>query len=393
MYATKDFREWVNEDFLDVYHEFRGAHELHLKVNAEKLSKMSPVDRCTELLKHLTEIEIYPKYYITMPCMCCGKADGNVRNHVIGDANYLNKHLSRDGHVYVLKRDYKRNFDGKDVDDSMFWSYANFKLESAGHRSSGVTFRGFCENCDNRLFSAIDDGMMDQKAFFKQIYRSACSLYFRFFEQTVKECYITDVLEDLGLSKDGWSDIMILSEYGDKDRKPVNAEFVKRQMLYGAYQKFRITKELLAGLDYGKDVVRVASWFVENPSIYCGVVFEHRRGGERFERVDRLYRKVDHIFDVVVVLPLERNKTVVLNVTLPLGIMGYVSMVEHLSGSKRPDIVLTEDLLKGGLPTLCDLYLAPCFYESLPTEHLDLIKGANKLPDLPKVSLFDGFSC
>ena len=393
MNAIKNFQAWVTEDFSGVYHEFQRAHSIHFKVDAGKFSKMSPVDRTKEFLKHLTEIEVYPRYFVKMPCMCCGRGDGNVRNHVIGDANYLKKHLSRDGHVYVLKRDFKRNFDGKDVDDSMFWSYANFKWESAGHRSSSVTFRGFCENCDNRLFSAIDDGMIDEEGFFKQIYRSACSLYFRFFEQTVKECYITDVLQDLGLSKDGWSDIAIQSEYGDKDRKPVNSEFVKSQMLYGAYLKFRITKELQAGLDYGKDVVRVACWFVENPSIYCGVVFEHRRGGERFERVDRLYRKVDHIFDVVVVLPLERNKTAVLNVTLPLGTMGYVSLVEHLSGSKRPDIVLTEDILKGGLPTLCDLYMAPCFYESLPTEHLGLITDASKPSDLPNVSLFDGFRC
>ena len=381
------------EDFSRVYGEFRRAHNFHFKVNAGKFRKMSPDNRYKELLKHLAEIEVYPKYYIKMPCMCCGRGDGNVRNHVIGDANYLKKHLSRDGHLYVLKRDFKRNFDGKDVDDSMFWSYANFKWETAGHRSSAVTFRGFCQGCDNRLFSAIDDGMMDQKGFFKQLYRSACSLYFRFFEQTVKESYITDVLEDLGLSKDGWSDVAIQSEYGDLDRKPVNAEFVKSQMLYGAYQKYRITKELQAGFDYENDVVRVASWCVENPSIYCGVVFEHRRSGDRFERVNCLYRKVDHIFDVVVVLPLERNKTVVLNTTLPLGITGYVSMVEHLSGSKRPDIVLTDDILRGGLPTLCDLYMAPCFNESLPAEHLDLTKGANKASDLPKMSLFDGFSC
>lgn len=393
MYAIKDFQEWVTEDFSGVYYEFHRACNFHSKVDAGKFSELGPVDRQKEVLKHLTEIEVFPKYIIKMPCMCCGRRDGRVRNHVIGDANFLNKHLTRDGHLYVLKRDYKRNFDGKDVDDSMFWSYANFKWESAGHRSSSVTFGGFCETCDNRLFSAIDDGMMDQKGFFKQIYRSACSLYFRFFEQTVKACYVTDVLEDLGLSKDGWSDIAIQSAYGDLDRNPVNAKFVKSQMLYGTYLKFCITKELQAGLDCGKDVVRMASWFVESPSIYCGVVFEHRRGGEKFERVDSLFRKVDHIFDVVAVLPLEPNKTVVLNVTLPLGIMGYVSMVEHLSGSKRPDIVLTESILKWGLPTLCDLYMAPCFYESLTTEQLDLITGANKPPDLPKLSLFDGFRC
>lgn len=393
MYAIKDFQKWVSEDFSGVYHEFQRACNLHSKVDTVKFGKLGSVDRQKELLKQLTEIEVYPRYFIKMPCMCCGRSDGNVRNHVIGDANYLKKHLSRDGHVYVLKRDFKRNFDGKDVDDPMFWSYANFKWESAGHRSSVVTFRGFCETCDNRLFSAIDDGMMDQTGFFKQIYRSTCSLYFRFFEQTVKACYVTDVLEDVGLSKDGWSDIAIQSEYGDLDRNPINAKFVKSQMLYGTYLKFCITKELQAGLDCGKDVVRMASWFVESPSIYCGVVFEHRRGGVKFERVDSLFRKVDHIFDVVAVLPLEPNKTAVLNVTLPLGLMGYVSMVEHLSGSKRPDIVLTESILKWGLPTLCDLYMAPCFYESLATEQLDLITGANKPPDLPKLSLFDGFRC
>ncbi len=137
---------------------------------------------------------------------------------------------------------------------------------------------------------------------------------------------------------------MFQSEYGDIDCKPVNTKFVQGQSLYGAYQKYRITKELQAGLDYKKDAVSVASWCVENPSIYCGMVVE-RQGKGKFERVNGLYRQVDHIYDVVVVLPLKKNETVVLNVTLPLGIEGHVPVAEYLSASKRPDIVLTRDII------------------------------------------------
>ncbi len=393
MDIIKDFKQWVMEDFLDVYIDFRSVNNFHFKIDVEKYSKMSRVDRCKELLKHFTEIEVYSKYCIKMPCMCCGRGDGNVRNHVIGDANYLKEYLSHNGHVYVLKRDFKRDFDGKDVNDSMFWSYENFKWECTGHRTPGVTFRGFCKDCDNKLFLDIDGGMKDKKDFFKQIYRSACSLYFRFLEQTVKGCYIADMLEDFGLSKDGWSDLMIQSEYGDTDCKPVNAKLAQGLSLYGAYQKYRITKELQAGLDYEKDVVSVASWFVENPSIYCGVVFGRMQGGGKFERVNNLYRKVDHIDDVVVVLPLKKNETVVLNVTLPLGIKGHASMVEYLSDFERPDIALTQYIVKFGLSTLCDLYMSPWFYDSLPSEHLDLITDTSKHSDLdlPMISLFNGF--
>lgn len=390
MDMIKDFRQWVMEDFLDVYIEFtrNSFDSFYSKIDVKKYSNMGRADRCKELLKHFSETGVYPKYCIKMPCMCCGGVDGNVKNHVIGDANYLEKYLSHNGHVYVLKRDYKRNFDGKDVNDPMFWSYENFKWECTGHRTPDVTFRGFCNDCDNKLFSDIDNGMKDKKDFFKQIYRSACSLYFRFLDQTVKMCYRADLSEDLGLSKDGWSNLMFQSEYGDIDCEPVNTKFVQGQSLYGAYRKYCITKELQAGLDYAKDVVSMASWFVENPSIYCGVVFE-RQGKGKFERVNGLYRKVDHIYDVVVVLPLQKNETVVLNVTLPLGIEGHAPVAEYLSASQRPDIVLTRDIILG-LGTLCDLYMSPRFYESLPPEHLDLITDVSKHSDLPAISLFDG---
>ena len=348
MDRIKDFRQWVMEDFLDVYIEFtrNSFDSFYSKIDVKKYSNMGRADRCKELLKHFSQVEVYPKYCIKMPCMCCGRGDGNVRNHVIGDANYLEKYLSHNGHVYVLKRDYKRNFDGKDVNDPMFWSYENFKWDCTGHRTPDVTFRGFCNDCDNKLFSDIDNGMKDKKDFFNQTYRSACSLYFRFLDQTVKACYIADVSEDLGLSKDGWSDLTFQSEYGDIDCEPVNTKFVQGQLLYGTYRKYCITKELQAGLDYAKDVVSMASWCVENPSIYCGMVFE-RQGKGKFERVNGLYRKVDHIYDVVVVLPLKKNETVVLNVTLPLGIEVHMPVAEYLSASERPDIVLTRDIISG----------------------------------------------
>ena len=389
MDMIKDFRQWVMEDFLGVYIEFKrnSFDSFYSKIDVEKYSKMGHSDRCKELLRHFTEIQVYSKHYIRVPCMCCGKDDGNEGNHVIGNANYLKKYLSRNGHVYILKRDFKRNFDGKDVNDPLFWSYENFKWEHRGRQTPDVTFRGFCKDCDNKLFSDIDNGIKDKKDFFKQIYRSACSLYFRFLDQTVKKCYIADVSEDLGLSKNGWSDLMFQSEYGDIDCKPVNTKFVQGQSLYGAYQKYRITKELQAGLDYEKDAVSVASWCVENPSIYCGMVFE-RQGKGKFERVNSLYRKVDHIYDVVVVLPLKKNETVVLNVTLPLGIEEHMPVAEYLSASERPDIVLTRDIIFG-LGTLCDLYMSPQFYESLPPEHLALITDVSKHSDLPAISLFD----
>ena len=125
------------EDFLDVYIEFRrnSFDSFYSKIDFEKYNKMSRAGQYKELLKHFSETGIYPKYCIKMPCMCCGGDDGNVRNHVIGDANYLKEYLSRNGHVYVLKRGFKRNFDGKDVNDPMFWSYENFQWEYRGHQT------------------------------------------------------------------------------------------------------------------------------------------------------------------------------------------------------------------------------------------------------------------
>ncbi|MDE2724902.1 MAG: hypothetical protein OXI59_16145 [Gemmatimonadota bacterium] len=90
MDIIKDFRQWVREDFLDVYIEFRrnSFDSFCSKIDVKKYSKMGRADRYKELLRHFTEIEVYPKYCIKMPCMCCGGGDGNVRNHVIGDAKY-----------------------------------------------------------------------------------------------------------------------------------------------------------------------------------------------------------------------------------------------------------------------------------------------------------------
>ncbi len=168
----KDFRQWVMEDFLDVYIEFRcnSFDSFYSKIDVEKYSKMGRSDRCKELLKHFSEIQVYSKHYLKVPCMCCGKDDGNEGNHVIGNAKYLKKYLSHNGHVYVLKRDYKRNFDGKDVNNPLFWSYENFKWEHRGCQTPDVTFRGFCKDCDNKLFSDIDNGIKDKKDFFRDIF-------------------------------------------------------------------------------------------------------------------------------------------------------------------------------------------------------------------------------
>ena len=68
-------------------------------------------------------------------------------------------------------------------------------------------------------------------------------------------------------------------------------------------------------------------------------------------------------------------------------------MVEYLSDFERPDIALTQYIVKFGLSTLCDLYMSPWFYDSLPSEHLDLITDTSKHSDLdlPMISLFNGF--
>lgn len=386
MNTIKGFGQWVGEDFFDVYIKFHHNYNFFFKIDAEKHSKMSRVDRCKELLKHFIEIKIQSKsYFIKMPCMHCGVDGANVRNHVIGDANYLKKYLSRNGYVYALKRDYKRNFDRKDENDPMFWSYENFRWEYRGHhRSPDVTFRGFCNDCDTKLFSDIDDGMKNKKDFFKQIYRSACSLYFRILEQAVKDCYITDMLEDCG-----WSDMRLQSEYRGIERKPVNPKSARIRALQAAYLNYRIMKELQAGLDCEKDVVNVVSLCVENPSIYCGFMYGRVPFGGGFEMVNNLYREVDHISDVFVVLPLHKNETVLLNVTLPLGIKGYVPMDEYLSAFDRPDIVLTRYIVELGLGSLCDLYMSPRFYDSLPPEYLDSITDVSKHSDLSAISLFD----
>ena len=58
-------------------------------------------------------------------------------------------------------------------------------------KGPNVTFRCFCQKCDTKtLFVDIDGGIKDKKSFLNQIYRSACSLYFRILEQAIKMCYI-----------------------------------------------------------------------------------------------------------------------------------------------------------------------------------------------------------
>lgn len=391
MNTMKSFEQWVWEDFFEVYIKFQEDHNFLFKEDGEEYNNMGWNTRLKKILSHFTDIKIQPKCFIKMPCMYCGKRAGDRKNHVIGDANYLEKYLSRNGHVYVLKKDYKRDFDGKDVTDPLFWSSGNFWWKCTGHRTSDVTFRGFCKDCDNKLFLDIDGDMKNKKDFFKQIYRSACSLYFRTLEHSIKTCYITDVSQDVGLIDNGWLDIIIQTRYDDIEREqPVNAKTVRAEALLGAYHRYCVVKELQAGLDSEEPVVNVGYLRVENPSIYCGFVCERRLPfREEFMMVNNLYRKVDDIDDVFVVLPLAENETVVLNVTLPLGIKECKSWVEYLFASERPDIVLTQDIVKLGLGSLCDLYMSPRFYDSLPSEHLDLITDASKHSDLPAISLFD----
>ena len=53
MNTIKGFGQWVGEDFFDVYIKFHHNYNFFFKIDAEKHSKMSRVDRCKELLKRL----------------------------------------------------------------------------------------------------------------------------------------------------------------------------------------------------------------------------------------------------------------------------------------------------------------------------------------------------
>ena len=164
---------------------------------------------------------------------------------------------------------------------------------------------------------------------------------------------------------------------------------IKAHVLEGSYHRYCIVKQLQTALDSKENVVNVTYLSVENPSIYCGFLSGHRLPGKRFEMVNNVYREVNRVSSLVVVLPVKKNEMVVLDVTLPLGIKGYAPMVEDLSVSARPDIVLSRYIVEIGLWSLGDFYMSPRFYASVPREYLDSIIDVSKHSDLPVISLFD----
>ena len=148
-------------------------------------------------------------------------------------------------------------------------------------------------------------------------------------------------------------------------------------------------KQLQTALDSKENVVNVTYLSVENPSIYCGFLSGHRLPGKEFEMVNNVYREVNRVSSLVVVLPVKKNETVVLEVTLPLGIKGYKPMVEDLSKYDRSDILLSQYIVELGLLSMGDFYMSPRFYESLPPGYLDSITDVSRHSDLPAISLFD----
>ena len=64
-------------------------------------------------------------------------------------------------------------------------------------------------------------------------------------------------------------------------------------------------------------------------------------------------------------------------------------MVEDLSVSVRPDIVLSRYIVELGLLSLGDFYMSPQFYDSLPPEYWKSVTDTSKHSDLPAISLFD----
>ena len=383
MNTIKSFEQWFKEDFSKVYRQFHKDHNFYFKMESEKYKKMSPDVRLKKFFSHFIDIDIHPKYFIKMPCMCCGEPVGNVKNHVIGDANYLKKYLSRNGHVYVLKKDYKRHFGVRGKDDLLSWSSGHFWWKCTGHRTSDVTFRCFCQKCDTKLFSDIDGGIKDKKSFLNQIYRSACSLYFRILEQSIKVCYMIDVSRN-----NPWLDIMFQKRYDIEREQIFDTNAAKAEALDGGYHRYCVVKQLQTALYSEKDIVNINFLSVENPSIYCGFISGRRPLGKKIERVNYLYREVERVSNLVVVLPVKKNEMVVLDVTLPLGIKGYADIFDP----EQPDIVLSHDIVTIGLWSVGDFYMSPRFYDSLPPEYLDSITDVSKHSDLPAISLFDGIS-
>lgn len=72
MDLIKDFRQWVMEDFLDVYIKFRrnSFDSFCSKIGVEKYNKMSRAGRYKELLKHFSETGVYI-LNIVLKCPVC----------------------------------------------------------------------------------------------------------------------------------------------------------------------------------------------------------------------------------------------------------------------------------------------------------------------------------
>lgn len=380
------YRHWYRAHFYPAYLNFRKRHDFYSKRGKKRFRTMSRDSRLRSLIAHLGEVTTQDKYFPKIDCLHCGHPSGGIKNHIIGKSKYLQKFLSHDGFVYVLKKGVMFDFGLRSQEVLMPASSEHSEWKCVGIKSSSVTFRGFCGKCDSGIFIDIDTEIDGEGGLLKQIYRSACSAYFRLLDQTIRICYVCEISK--GARDRGWLDLLFRSPQSKEWGHGVNG--IRANAIEGAYHRYCVTKSLSEALNLADCHVDILALRVKSPSIYCGFVCGH--GPHDFgepQQVGNLYKPVHRVSEFVVTLPLKKDRMVVASVMYPVGIKGFPSLVNEVRNSSRPDIALSRHIIELGAHSLGDFYMAPQFYNSMPPEHRSLIANPIRPDSAPQINLFD----
>ncbi len=332
---------------------------------------------------------------VSRTCQCpyeeCKNKNG-AKNHIFPQRKVLRNLLSDNGHVYAL------NANVNDQNRGQF-DFHRVGINKTAH------FCIFCSNCDGKLFRLIDNKLPledfnDRETFAKWLnllqYRGFCAAFDFMIDRSVKFEMLVNLEEEH--KKNG------IPQFFNATMPEVTMKDFRNWFSY-SYDFWEWKKDFDMYLrKMPKNIVHRA-WLldVETPSIAGSVVtvrdhqnlfvdaIHHKTWGSKIPLITPNRTRREKSFSVITAIPVKKTQT--------LCVFSYLNMHkdvikqdENFEWTRKPRIMqeelkqkVSEHLLHGMSLFYGDqLILAPRFYESLPTEKQEALKGELNIIDSSK---------
>ena len=415
-----NFGEWKAKEFDCIYNKFESDQDRRWEKDEarfrETMERRFNVETTPSYERHLKLYHWRRDYLnsilwgdrkinVNVPCMSCGKDTKNARNHTY-PRNLIKKYLSKDGHVYGLQMATRGEerieiTEGISTDEALDidqWIFRDLKIKKQGIRESASIFHGFCSHCDNKIFEKADNESLlkgDRQAIVEQMYRVACSTYYKSLDHIVKLCYVKEKEEQVAFRVGDYSlDTTLQYPSGSEEAESSMSGHIRgfldiSHKLYNLVLDLQKNRSCPERVTLSHHIIKV-----KMPSVACGF-FRINKG--RYEvktnETSGIILPIDYVGALGLIYPISNTEIFFCLSGFPLGIDPLNKDIAEDLFAPYADIidknihtVLSKIVLENYWSTK-NLIISPEFYCTLSKEQKDAFcsypyVGKNNVPEI-----------